>query len=138
MAKKKRKKVNLGNVTIPSNHPNPPSLHEINVALILSRHYQTTVEFIVPVDDYKRKSADIVMLDVEWEIKCPHGDSRSTISNQLRWATKQSRNIIIDTRYTKLEYNRIEKKVQLEVNRKSTIKKAILIDKFGKVVEIQK
>ena len=109
----------------------------MDVALVLSRHYQTTVEFIVPVDDYKRKSADIVMLGVEWEIKCPCGASRSTISNQLRWATKQAKHIIIDTRHTKLDYDGIEKKVQLEVSRKAGIRKAILINKFGKVIEIQ-
>jgi len=103
----------------------------------LARHFQSTVQFLVPVDDYKRKTADIVMLGVEWEMKCPHGASRSTISNQLRWASKQARNIIIDTRYTKLDYLDIEKKVRLESNRKSTIKKALLINKSGQVIEIQ-
>jgi hypothetical protein len=136
MANKKSKKINSGQVIIPAGHPNPPEQHEVDVAFVLARHYHCTVEFLIPVDDYKRKTADIVMLGVEWEIKCPRGDSRSTISNQLRWATKQSRNIIIDTRYTKLEYSGIKRKVELEVNRKSSIKKVILINKFGEVVEI--
>ena len=138
MVKKNSKQSNHSQVIIPVCHPNPPELHEVNVAEILAQHYQTVVQFLIPVDDYMRKSADIVMMGVEWEIKCPRGASRSTISNQLRWATKQSKNIIIDTRYTKLEYDRIEKKVQLEANKKSTIKKALLINKFGKVVEIKK
>jgi len=138
MRKKKGKQLNPGQVIIPGSHPNPPSTNEVDIALILSRHYQTIVEFIIPVDDYKRKSADIIMLGVEWEIKCPIGASKSTIGNQLRWASKQAKNIVLDTRHTAIQYERIEKKVQLEVNRKSTIKKAVLINKSGKVVEIQK
>jgi len=138
MDKRKKKQSNSGDVIIPGNHPNPPEQHEINVALILAQHFQTTVQFIVPIDDYMRKSADIIMFGVEWEIKCPIGTSKSTIGNQLRWASKQSGNIVIDTRHTKLPFEGIVKRVQVEVNRKSTIKKVILINKLGKVVEIQK
>ena len=138
MSKKKRKKQNPGQVIIPASHPNPPDSFEFDVAMTLACHYQTTVEFIIPVDDYKRKNADISMLGVEWEIKCPTGNSRSTIGNQLRWAAKQASHIVIDTRHTKLQYEGIEKRVQNEVSRKSTIKKAILINKSGKIVEIQK
>jgi len=126
MARKKRNQENTWNVVIPNNHPNPPELHEINVAMILSRHYQTTVEFIVPVDDYKRKSADIVMLGVEWEIKCPIGTSKSTISGQFQRASKQSKNIVIDSRRTKLNFSEIEKRVLNEVKKRSSINRVIL------------
>ena len=113
MGKKKSKRENTSNVVIPNNHPNPPEPHEIDIAMILSRHYQTTVEFMVPVDDYKRKSADIIMLGVEWEIKSLNGDSKSTIGNQFRNASRQAKNIILDSRRTKLEYEIIEKRVFL-------------------------
>ena len=106
--------------------------------MIMARHYQTTIEFIVPVDDYKLKSADIVMLGVEWEIKCPNGASKSTIGNQFQFASKQSRNIILDTRRTKLDFEIIEKRVLVEIKKRSLIKKVILIDKFEKIIEIKK
>ena len=138
MGKKSRKKVNPGQVIIPAGHPNPPESHEVDVAFILARHYRETVEFLIPVDDYKRKSADIIMLGVEWEIKSPHGASKSTIGNQFRFASKQSKNIIIDTRRTKLEYESIVSKVLFEIKKRPAIKKVILIDKFEKVIEIQK
>ena len=109
--KKKRKQNNPGRVIIPAGHPNPPEPHEVDVAYVLARHYQSTVEFLIPVDDYKRKSADIVMLGVEWEIKCPLGASKSTIRNQFRRASNQSKNIVIDVRRSKLEYESIEKSV---------------------------
>ena len=134
MGKKKSKRENTSNVVIPNNHPNPPEPHEIDIAMILSRHYQTTVEFMVPVDDYKRKSADIIMLGVEWEIKSPTGTSKSTISGQFQRASKQSRHIIIDSRRTKLKFPEIEKRVIIEVTKRTSIGKVILIDKNKKVI----
>jgi len=138
MSKKKRKQQNPGQVIFPVNHTNPPEQHEVDVAHILARHYRTTVEFLVPIDDYKRKSADIVMSGVAWEIKCPTGNSRATIGNQFRRANRQSKNIIIDTRRTKLMFDEIEKTVHQEMKKRPSIKKVIIIDKFEKIVEIWK
>jgi hypothetical protein len=137
MAKKKCKQKNPGQVIIPTDHPNPPEQHEVDAAYVLARHYQTTVEFLVPVDDYKRKSADILMQGVQWEIKCPTGESKSTIRNQFRRASRQSKCIIIDLRRTKIKYGSIEKEVHFQVRERPYIQKLILIDKFEKVIEIQ-
>jgi len=137
MTKDKRKQKNPGQVIVPAGHPNPPEPHEFDAAMVLAYHYKCTVEFLIPVDDYKRKTADILMLGVEWEIKCPHGASKSTIGNQFQFALKQSKNIILDTRRTKLDYESIKKKVLFELTKRSSIKKVILIDKFEKVVEIK-
>ena len=135
MGKKKRRQKNLGQVIIPTDHPNPPEQHEVDVAYILARHYQTVVEFLVPVDDYKRKSADILMQGIAWEIKCPTGDSKSTIRNQFRRASKQSKNVIIDARRTKLKYESIQKEVLHQIKERPYIKKVTLIDKSEKVIE---
>jgi hypothetical protein len=137
MHRRKSKKLNLGQVVIPAGHPNPPEQHEVDAAMVLARHYQAVVQFLIPNDGYKRKTPDIVMLGVEWEIKCPHGASKSTINNQLRWAAKQANNIVVDTRHTKLQDDEIEGKVRQEIHRKSSIRKVILINKLGKVVEIK-
>lgn len=136
MFKKKRRQPNPGQVVIPTDHPNPPEPHEVDVAYILARHYRTAVEFLVPIDDYKRRSADIVMLAVTWEIKCPTGASKSTIRNQFRRASRQSKNIIIDMRRTKLKSKKIEKEVLFQIKERPYIKKVILIDKSEKVLEI--
>ena len=135
---KKPKHFNPGKVIIPVGHPNPPAQHEIDVATILALHYQTTVEFIMPIDDFKRKTPDIRMLDVEWEIKSPIGTSKSTIYKQFRRASKQAKHIVIDSRNTKLKYDRIEKEVRFEFSKRHSLKKVILIDKSKKIVEIQK
>ena len=137
MGKKKNKRVNSGQVIIPAGHPNPPEPHEVDAAMVLARHYQTTIEFIVPVDDYKRKSADIVMLGVQWEIKSPTGKSKYTIQEQFRRASKQAKNIIIDSRRTKLKYEDIENSVFFELRKRPYINKVILIGKSEIVIEIQ-
>ena len=141
MSKKKRKIENLGKVITPVGHPNPPEPHEVEVATILARHYQTTVEFIVPVDDYKRKSADIIMLGVEWEIKSPTGTSKATIENQFRRASKQqAKNIVIDTRRTILDYDSIVRSVLFAMKERPSMRKVnriIIIDKSENVVAIK-
>ena len=140
MGKKKRKQKNLGKVIIPTGHPNPPEQHEVDIAFILARHFQCTVEFLVPIDDYKRKTADIVMLGVQWEMKSPTGASKATIENQFRRASSQASNIIIDTRRTMLEYESIKKSVLFAMKKRPSMKKVnriILIDKFENVVAIK-
>jgi hypothetical protein len=136
MVKKKHKQMNSGQVIISTDHPNPPEPHEIEAAWILARHYQCTVEFLTPIDDFKRKTADIAMRGLQWEMKSPIGTSKSTIENQFRRASKQSRNIVIDTRRTTLEDKEIEKSVVRETKKHSAIKKVILINKLEKVVEM--
>ena len=138
MFKKKGRQVNPEQVIIPAGHPNPPEPHEVDAAWLLASHYHTTVQFLIPVDDYMRKSADVVMLGVQWEIKSPKGDSKTTIGNQFQFATKQSKRIILDTRRTKLDYEYIVKKVLIEIKKRSSIKKVVLIDKSGKIIEIKK
>ena len=138
MVKKKHKQPNPGRVIIPGGHPNPPDSFELDVACILVDHYRCDVVFIIPTYDYKRKTADIMMNGVEWEIKCPTGASKSTIGNQLRWGSKQSKSIVMDSRHTSLDYEEIEKRVKYEVLSKSSIKRVILINKTGKIVEIRK
>ena len=138
MSKKKHKQHNPGQVIFPVNHPNPPQQHEIDIAYILASHYRTTVEFLIPIDDYKRKTPDIMMLGVPWEIKSPIGASKSTIGNQFRMASKQSGNIVLDVRRSNLDFNRVEKSVLFEMSKRPYIKKVILVGKFEKIVEIKK
>ena len=138
MSKKKRRIQNHGQVIIPVGHPSPPEPHEVDTAMVLARHYQTTVEFIMPVNDFKRRSADIKMLDVEWEMKSPKGASKTTINTQFSRASTQAKNVVIDTRRTKLPYSEIEKSVLVETKKRSNIRKVIIIDKNEKVVEIHK
>ncbi|MDR0652621.1 MAG: hypothetical protein LBG12_04870 [Synergistaceae bacterium] len=135
--RKKNKKINQGQVIIPTGQPKPPEPHEVDAAWILARHYSCTVVFLIPVDDYKRKTPDIVMQGLEWEIKSPTGNSKNTIDRQLKRAVKQSKNLVFDGRRTALSDSDIEKIVALEMTKRGSIRKVIFITKLGGVVEIE-
>ena len=76
------------------------------------------------------------MFGVEWEMKSPTGKSKYNIQDQLRRASKKSKNIIIDTRRTKLNDEQIEKDIVIVLKKRPSINKIILINKFEKVIEI--
>jgi hypothetical protein len=127
-------------VIIPDPHPNPPEPHEIEVATILAEHYKCVVEFIIPLDDYKRKTPDIVMNGVVMEIKSPTGKSRQhTIKYQFDRAMKQHTNsLVLDGRRTKLRDDFIEKQIRHELTIRHRIKQVVFINKVGKVLEFKK
>jgi len=64
------------------------------------------------------------------------GKSKYTIQEQFRRASKQAKNIIIDTRRTKLKDEFIKKAVLFELKKRPNIKKVVIIDKLEKVIEI--
>jgi len=134
----KNEKQNPAKVVIPLGRSQRPEQHELDVAYILAQHYKTTVEFIVPVDDYKRKSADILMNGVEWEIKSPTGNTKRTIETQFSRASRQAKNIILDMRRTKLPHDYIECQVLVEIQNRPKIKRVILINKSNKIIDMKK
>jgi hypothetical protein len=136
MAKKKDKKMNPGQVILPVGNPNPPELHEIEAAWILARHYGCTIEFLIPVDDYKRKTPDTVMFGVEWEIKSPIGRGRNTIRHQFGRASSQARNIVFDGRRTKINDDSLQKGILRELKEHRSIQRVIFISKSQNVLEI--
>jgi len=138
MVKREISKKIVAKVTIPLGHPNPPESHEVDAAFILARHFNCEVIFIIPKVDYKRKTPDIIMNGVEWEMKSPIGASRATIENQFRRASQQSKNIIIDTRRSSLAFEVYIKSVAFEMKKRRYIKNVLLIDKYGEVVVFEK
>ncbi|MDR1357860.1 MAG: hypothetical protein LBJ48_00690 [Coriobacteriales bacterium] len=91
-----------------------------------------------PLDGYKRKTPDFVMMAVEWEMKSPIGRSKTTISNNLITAKLQSPNIVFDTRRTKIPDNKIERELSRFLTQRKSIYRIIMITKDKKVVEIRK
>jgi hypothetical protein len=90
----------------------------------------------MPVDDYKRTTADIVMLGVEFEMKSPIGKSRTTIGRQIERAARQSKYIIVDGRRTELDDDLIVKRIRYELGKRRSIKRVIYISSFSEVLEI--
>lgn len=126
-------------VIIPDNHPNPPDIQEQDIANILARHFNCIVEFIIPTDDYKRKTPDIIMNGVIFEIKSPTGNSRNTVRNQFDRASSQhASGLVLDGRRTKLDDTTLKKQIARELVMRHRIKRVIFITKSRKILEFSK
>jgi len=129
--------VNKAEVIIPRNHPNPPEEHEVEAAWILARHYNTTVQFLIPIEGYKVKTNDIVFNGLIYEIKSPKGDSRTTIGNLFKAISKKrSQHFVLDARRTRLKDSEIINRIRYEMRFRSTVKKVLFINKESSVIEI--
>lgn len=124
-------------VIIPHDMKPHPEDHELAVGWILARHYNCVVEFLQVVAGYKTKTPDIVMNGLLWEIKGPTGNSRkSTVEYQFK-GLKQSRNLVIDGRRTRLADIFVLDQVKKEMTRHVRVGKVIFITKTDKVIELQ-
>ena len=93
--------------------PNGVSLekHESDTAVFFT-NLGFNVELIPPSNTPKSKSPDFIMNGKAWEMKSPQGKSRVTVEHAFKRAAKQSENIIIDLRRTKIPSN--QSKISLE------------------------
>ena len=107
---------------------NPPEKAEFEVAKVFSDLGKDVV-FIPPSSIPYQRRPDILMDGVEWEIKCPEGNSKRTIENNIRSAEKQSGYIIIDLRRIKLSEQRCLSDIELNFKTKIRIKRIIVITK---------
>lgn len=112
----------------------PPEKHELETAKFFSeRGYD--IEFIPPSHIPEVHRPDIILDGVEWEIKSPVGKGRNTIVRNMKQASKQSPNMILDLRRIafpeKMCLNQIEKRF----NERSSIKRILVIKKNGELVD---
>lgn len=106
--------------------------HELVVASVLSWSGEDVI--FIPVGRYK--TADIVFRGLEWEIKSPKGSSSRTIENNMRAASKQSENVIIDLARIKISEDKAVNEIQRQVFRMRGIRRLLIITKKRKILEI--
>lgn len=123
-----------GLVIIPSGTDIWP--HELKTANILAEHGKT-VRFVRRTEGNYVKSADIEMDGVLWEMKSPRTNQIKYIQRILRRASKQSANIIIDTsRLQNIDDQQVERELKRLRPLVKTVKRLLLINKAGKVIDI--
>ena len=113
-----------------------PEPHEISAAIILADYYKSDVTFL------RRgigNTADFAIKNVIWELKSPLGDGKRTIANNLRSASRQSKNVVISLSRCKLSNTQAIARINnyLKTDNKK-IKKILLISKTGEVIDIMK
>jgi hypothetical protein len=80
------------------------------------------VEFVIASTNYNVKSADVIIDGLLYEIKSPITDKLSAVERNLKRATKQSSNIIIDSRrMRKLHDATIQKLLLKKLRQQKTI-----------------
>jgi hypothetical protein len=115
-----------------------PQATEIEVAIILSNHYNCIIEFLQPVDGYQVKTPDIVMMGNIWEIKSPTGRSKKhTIKGQFSKSQGKKHHLIIDGRQIQLDENIALNRIEFELTVHRSVQRLIYIRKNEEILEIK-
>lgn len=110
-----------------------PWSHELRVANILALAGHT-VEFL-PTG--AQKTADILLDEVEYEIKSPKTNNTNSLEHLLKKALGQSPNIIIDTsRMKNAKGYKIHHFLLAQAKSRKRIKRLLLVTKRGEIVDI--
>ena len=117
--------------TLPENAPYD---FEMSAALLVANYFKTDVIFLRPTP---LKSPDLRIRNEIWELKSPRGNSKNTISNNIKGARKQSTNIIIDLRRCRLnKYKALANVRDLYKKRKRKTGTYLIIGKNGSILSM--
>ncbi|MBQ3305983.1 hypothetical protein IJH02_00900 [Candidatus Saccharibacteria bacterium] len=124
-------------VRVEDDRNSKPLPHEKATAEILAKHFKSDVIFLrrafcATPDIYVLKT------NARWELKSPLGGGKRTIQNNLRGASRQSENIIIDLSRSKLNAKQGISRVNEFLNSGPTkIKRLKIITKSKKIIDIK-
>lgn len=118
--------------------PNGVSLekHE-NETVVYFTNLGFDIELIPPDKGKGKKRPDFVMDGIEWEMKSPESSGARTIEHAVRGALRQSENIIIDLRRSKLDEERALAQIRFHTNKRTNIKRLVVITKKGKRLDLK-
>jgi hypothetical protein len=113
-----------------------PEEHEIKTARVLIK-LGGDVEFLAPIRTKGAHTPDVTWNGIDWEIKAPIGQGKRTLEDTIRAAQKQSPNIILDLRRTKLDDKTIITKLRDNENVLRGVKRLKIITKGEENVDIR-
>ena len=111
-----------------------PEFHEIATARTLADFFGSEVEFLPTTSD---KTPDVLIGGIRWEMKAPLGNGKNNLKHQFSRAMKQSKNIVIDARRSKIDVRNIRRFLKKEGATARTLKRLIFITKEEKVEVIK-
>lgn len=114
-----------------------PEMHELETAAVfLGQGFD--VEFLVPSRTKGVRTPDVKINGMLWEMKCPTGSGKKTVEKQLQRASGQSKNIIFDSRRTRLDDEYIEKELQKKFELVRSIKRLVFITKDNATIDLKR
>lgn len=112
----------------------PPEEHELETAKYFASRGKTII-FLKPSDIPNTHTPDIIIDGIEWEMKCPLGNSKRTIETNIRQAVKQSHHIIIDLRRIKVPEKVCLAQLEKLFYSRKDIRKLLIIKKNQELIE---
>ncbi len=110
--------------------------HELKTAQILAR-YGYVVRFLPTNQNYRMKTADVLIDKEAYEIKAPRADKLSAVERNLKRAAKQSCNIIIDSRrMSKIHDATVQKFLCQKFRQQKAIKKLLFVNRKHELIDI--
>ena len=122
-------------VILPINLKPSPARYELTPAQLLAKHFKTDVEFIPRSN---QKTPDFLINGVKWELKSPTGAGKRNIERQLQVGIKQSKNIVLDARRSKIHIARIKNVLNYQFRLAKSAKRIVLIDKSKNIIELKR
>lgn len=96
------------------------------------------IDLIMPTSIKNMNNPDIMIMNSVWEIKTPSSYSKATIKKRFRKAANQAGRIIFDLRNVKKNSDAVEKQIIDLFSEDGTVRRMIIIEKTGKVIDIFK
>lgn len=122
------------NIVIPAGMKPRPKVHEETAAEILANHFKNDVHFI---ETASQGTPDVSVGNIKWEVKSPIGTSKNNIRKNMREAGKQSVNVIIDLRRSKLHQTRALGYINEYMSTSKKLKRVIVITKSKRILTIK-
>jgi hypothetical protein len=122
------------NIIIPVGMKPRPKIHEETAADILASHFKSDVHFI---ETAAQGTPDVSIKGIKWEIKSPIGKGANNIQKNMREASAQSENIVIDLRRSKLHQTRALGYIKQFTDRYKKLKRVVVITKTKHVLTIK-
>ncbi|MDR2771963.1 MAG: hypothetical protein LBB93_00660 [Elusimicrobiota bacterium] len=114
-----------------------PEPHELKTANFFNK-LGYDVEFLVPVDQPNRKTPDIRMRGLNWEIKAPIGNGKHNIQHSFKDALRQSRNIIFDMRRSSMNENKSNRQIKNLFDNSKIAKRVLVITQSLKQLDLER
>lgn len=115
-----------------------PEPHELQTALFLRKNGKKVV-FLAPKNQLNVKTPDILMDNVQWEIKSPVSAGARSIEHAFRSAIKQSENVLFDLRRSKASdvANLAKIRYVFKLVRGKRVKRVLVITKAQKMLDLK-
>ena len=112
--------------------------HELATITFLQSTLQQSIELIPPSHTPGTRMADFLMYGIAWEAKSPQSKELRTVEHAFKNASKQSENIIIDLRRTKINTAKSVKLLETRFRLSRRVKRMYIISKEQKLLDYRK